>query len=143
MAKLLSEDQEFASVLEIVPGRKRDIQGQDWRQYSLILTSGTYSLSLDTDDCLICRAPTDEIAQLLGKLQQLKDGKRDKVSFEPSEPSFELNLMRSDGGIRVEIWLDSGNASTGIYRWDAAGIRFFTVDEQLESFINQLREEFA
>jgi hypothetical protein len=93
---------------------------------------------------MVCRKPLDELANLMDILQQLLDFDRDKLLFEPAEPSFELILIRSGiTGIKASVWLDAGNAKTGIYRWDAAGVRFHTTQEHLSDFLRQLRQEFA
>lgn len=95
------------------------------------------------ENCSICRTPSDEIENFALQLEGLLRGQRQKVIFEPNEPSFELSFERSRrAGIKVEAWIDAGNAKTGFYTWDAAGVRFFTTDENLAEFINQMRQEF-
>ncbi|MGH9550701.1 MAG: hypothetical protein ACRD3W_15075 [Terriglobales bacterium] len=152
MAVLKSEDQESLSALELIGGPLRQVTDQTWQRFSLILTSGTTKLSLgvanstpDEDDaCILCRKPDDEITRFIKLVQELVDFDRDKLLFEPAEPSFELMIERSNiTGLRVSAWLDAGNAKTGIYRWDAAGIRFFTLQEHLVTFLHELKSEFA
>jgi hypothetical protein len=144
MAKLISEDTDCMSCLSIAPSPAEDAgdehPGQVWQNIELGLASGARQLS---ENCLLCRHPQDELGKLFGLLSELIDGKRDEIRFEPAEPSFELNIERAgEGGFKAEIWIDSGNASTGFYRWDAAGIRFFTSLEGLANFREGLEKEF-
>jgi hypothetical protein len=152
MAVLRCEDEDYKTSLEIQCGDAKIIQNQLWQRFTLILKSGTYELKLggksasvaEGDACLFCRKPKDEVANLIDKLRQLVDFDRDKLLFEPAEPSFELIIARAGvTGAKVEVWLDAGNAKTGIYRWDGVGIRFYTLQEHLVSFLKELEEEFA
>lgn len=152
MASLTSEDQDYKTSLRIVPGDAKLIQNQMWQRYSVHLCSGEHEIklggkasgALESDNCLFCRKPKDEVQELIDKLKQLVDFDREKLLFEPAEPSFELSISRSGvTGIKVEVWLDPGNAKTGIYRWDGVGIRFYTLQEHLISFLKELEDEFA
>jgi hypothetical protein len=148
MAQLVSEEKDCSSHLEIKPGDKhiveRPSQDECWQKLTLMLRSGDNHVSSTAgDNCSICRTPTDELENFASQLEGLLKGQKQKVIFEPNEPSFELTLERSRReGIKVEAWIDAGNAKTGFYTWDAAGVRFFTTDENLAEFINQLRQEF-
>jgi hypothetical protein len=150
MAKLRAEDEEQISQLEILPGNKEKIHGQDWQRFNLKIAIGKIGLAIppaenpEEVDCLICREPQDEMAILVTNLEQFLNSAKDVVLFEPSEPSFELSIRRAQAdGARVEIWLDSGNATQGIYRWDAVGARFQTTHSHLMTFLEQLKQEFA
>jgi hypothetical protein len=151
MAILPSEDQESASSIDFAVGEKVELYGQQWHRFSLSLKSGERNLSLgkgdsqeERDACMLCREPNDEAAILVAQLQELVERSRDRVLFEPAEPSFEMEVARSGAeGITVQIWLDAGNAKTGIYSWDAAGIRFFTTQSHLATFVEQLKQQFA
>jgi hypothetical protein len=92
---------------------------------------------------LICRKPTNELAKLAEMLEEMAAGGRSKLSFEPSEPSFELSINNVAGGLRVDFFVDAGNVETGIYRWDALGVRFFTSTANLQAFVDEFRAEFA
>lgn len=148
MAQLLSEEKECPSHLEVKAGDRfvveRPVQDESWQKLTLHLRSGdNHVSSIGGDNCSICRTPTDEVENFALQLEGLLKGQKQKVIFEPNEPSFELTLERTRReGIKVEAWIDAGNAKTGFYTWDAAGIRFFTTDENLAEFINQLRQEF-
>lgn len=148
MAKLISEEINCSSTLEILPGTSSQINGKEeteiWQNVKVILTSGENRVtSLNSDNCSLCRTPKDEIKHLGELLEGLLAGKSSGFSFEPNEPSFELNFGRSHHeSIKVEAWIDSGNAATGFYTWDACGIRFFTTEEALKQFLLQLKAEF-
>ena len=148
MAILKSEEDACPSGLELIAGNKqiveKPVQEECWQEITLRLSSGDHRIkSAAGNDCTICRSPNDELEQFLGQLEALLREQRQRVFFEPNEPSFEINFERSRRqGIKVEAWIDAGNASTGIYTWDAAGIRFFTTDDHLANFINEVRTEF-
>lgn len=117
---------------------------------------------------LFCRAPKDEVAQLVALLKRLAEHKSNSIRFETLEPSFELEITRQvgeargeafcgeagyadeagktvrveDDGLRVQLFVDAGNVETEISRWDALGIRFFTNQSNLEQFIEALQKEF-
>lgn len=91
---------------------------------------------------VLCRKPQDEINHLTKQLKDLIEGKKNRVLFEPAEPSFELALEVSAGSYRVECFIDAGNVETGIYRWDALGVRFFTDQKRIANFIEELENEF-
>lgn len=152
MAALNSEDQEYKTTLSIMPGSAKLIQNQMWQRYSIQLRTGSHEIKLggpdaeklESDSLLFCRKPKDEVQDLIDKLKQIVDFDRDKLLFEPSEPCFELSIARSGvTGIKVEVWLDPGNAKTGIYRWDGVGIRFYSLQEHLIAFLKELEDEFA
>ena len=156
MAVLRSEDPENPSSLELKAMDKEDIQGQSWQHFTLTLKTGTYELRLGRfpsdptanfstlSDCLFCRTPQDEVAELCKRLEALIETDKQQLLFEPSEPSFELSINRTrQNEAKVEVWLDSGNATTGFYSWDAAGIRFHTLQEHLIAFLKELKQEFA
>jgi hypothetical protein len=150
MAILLSEDQDVVSKLNLSAGEMKVLSGehaenQQWQAVTLQLSSGTRQIrTAAADDVLLCRTPTDEPQDFIEQLEELAASIRQEVYFEPSEPSFELTLIRTRrGGIKVEAWIDSGNGSTGIYTWDACGIRFYTTDENIRTFIDELKREFG
>lgn len=148
MAVLLSEEKDCPSKLEFRAGEKQVVekpsQDECWQRLTLQLASGDNKMSVAPgENCSICRTPSDELENFAQQLESLLNGQRQKVIFEPNEPSFELCFERSRrAGIKVEAWIDAGNAKTGFYTWDAAGVRFFTTDENLADFINQMRQEF-
>ncbi|MCC6977981.1 MAG: hypothetical protein IT343_06640 [Candidatus Melainabacteria bacterium] len=169
MAKLVSEDKEVESTLEIVPGPALPVaeimSDQAWQKVGLALVSGPFNINLGysnnnengngsdsaveddeepDEECLFCRKPKDEVHELAEQIEQLIEGKLDSVLFEPAEPFFELRITKAPVfGFKVEAWLDSGNATTGVYRWDGVGIRMHTTRDNLASFTKQLRSEFS
>ena len=38
-------------------------------------------------------------------------------------------------------WMDSGNVVSDHYTWDGFGLRFFTSEEKIISFVRELEEE--
>lgn len=251
MAKLHSEDQQFISFVDLIPGEFREGDGAEkWQVFSLKLKNGPRSLefagasrgfveshwSSDIDikgvppevyshfkaieeffdqeerllhakeehleeepgkrshptaadgepipladgsflerhpqdrgikDYLFCRAPKDEVAQLVALLKRLAERKLNHIRFETLEPSIELEITRQiseadgsliegtvaqigianpnveDDGLKVQLFVDAGNVETEISRWDALGIRFFTNQSSLEQFIEALKKEFG
>jgi hypothetical protein len=149
MAKLVSEDLEIITFVELLGGgQKVNYEQETWQAVGINLKSGPHLLSNDKPEilaeCLICRSPEDEIAKLLAMLQDLLAKRTDRVLFEPHEPFFELTIERSgQHGLKVETWMDGGNAQTGTYTWDAAGVRFHTTDGNLEQFVQKVKAEFA
>lgn len=167
MAKLLSEDAEYKSflelkagpVLESTSGQKEEV----WQYFILTLGNGHHELTFASANTttfeleqsafkdyakvangyLLCRKPKDEVKSLITLLHETLGGKAHAV-FEPLEPSFELTLV-NDGsaGIKATIFVDEGNVETSVYRWDAFGLRFFTTQANLARFTNELKEEFA
>jgi hypothetical protein len=148
VAKLSAEDLEIISSFEICKGGERiDYDLETWQPVAVNLVSGSRLLTNNGPDllkeCLLCRSPKDEIAGLILQLRGLVQEKTNRVLFEPSEPFFELLVERSTThGLSVEAWLDAGNAETGIYTWDAAGIRFHTNAANLERFVRAIEAEF-
>ncbi len=148
MASLVSEEKDCPSILQITAGAKqiieKSVQDECWQHVEVTLQSGDNKVNSSAgESCSLCRTPADEMESFALQLEDLLRGTKHKVNFEPSEPSFEINFERSRrAGIKVEAWIDAGNAKTGFYTWDAAGIRFFTTDEHLANFINDLRREF-
>jgi hypothetical protein len=149
-AELQSEDVDCPSSLLFDFLQTKTLMGaekeaQTWQLLQIRLASGPRTItSIADEDIMLCRTPTDELEQLIRHLEELCSGKKEQVYFEPAEPSFELNLSRTNrGGIKVELWLDAGNGTTDIYTWDAAGIRFMTNPERLSKFIEQLHGAIA
>lgn len=151
MAKLISEDRDCVSDLQVIAKHKKDLESQQlneqqvWQKIDIQLRSGARQfMSEETADVMLCRSPHDEAADFIEQLEQMLEKKRDEVLFEPSEPSFEISLTRTKrGGIKVEAWIDAGNGTTGIYTWDAAGVRFYSTDESLRDFVTELKREFG
>src|SRR5688572_10710488 len=100
-AQLLSEDTDCPSSLIISGIEERTITGHDtepqlWQLISIAITSGQRRVeTLPGEDVLLCKRPVDEMGLLTEQLQELVKKQRDKVLFEPSEPSFELTFTRT------------------------------------------------
>ncbi len=153
MARLITDDKEYTSYIDLSPVRNIDKNSPDpevWQPYVLQIAHGDAlfsippSQTLAAEACVLCRSPKDEIAQIVKSLSQLLENKRDSAQFEPLEPSFELRVERqSEDGYRVFMWLNTGNVETEIYRWDSLGIRLFTSGDNLQRFTQELAEQFA
>jgi len=168
MAKLLSEDQEYRSYIEIAAGPMLESSNGNadevWQYCTLTLANGqrqlvytakhpsTYELEQSAfadyakvaSGYLLCRKPKDEVKGLVDQLSHIVDGKSSHAIFEPLEPSFELTvLFEGSENVRVTIFVDEGNVETAVCRWDALGLRFFTTRNNLLTFINELKQEFA
>lgn len=147
MAVLKSEEKDCPSSLEIQAGDKQNPQrtaNESWQNVKITLRSNDQVFSTAANEnCSLCRKPSDEIEKLIQALKSILEGKSKETSWEPNEPSFELNFSQSHHqGIKVEAWIDNGNSRSGFYTWDAAGIRFFTTAALLSTFISQLEAEF-
>jgi len=147
MAKLLSEDDDFISFWALTATGHETKNEQTWQGYALEIANGPVSLKYggaSDDGYLFCREPKDEIKLLCENLETFVSSKMQSLHFEPSEPSFELTLERVETfGVKFSLFVDDGNASSAIARWDAFGLRFFTTDANLQGFINDLKKEFA
>lgn len=151
MATLYSEDREFKSSFEISKSSDsitKNIDGVDesWQSYEWKINHGPRLLETinNSDGYLLCRNPIDEVKQLVDDLSHLVQKEKSEVLFEPEEPSLNISVKRQSfsDGLKVQIFIDEGNASTAVSRWDSIGVRFFTTEELLKQFINDLKEEF-
>lgn len=149
MAELQSEEENCPSSLKIFALDLKALPGegsekQQWQNVRFELTSGKRVLqTVENEDSVLCRTPTDEVLLLAQHIEQILEKQSDQLRFEPSEPSFEILIERTRrGGIKVEVWLDAGNGTTAIFTWDAAGVRFYTTDEKLRAFLDQLKSDF-
>lgn len=150
MAKLLSEDKEVRTNLEIIL-LKDTIKSKiniSWISYKLILQSGDKNLSYEKEndkgsgDYVFALTPVNEIENFISGIESFLKSKTSKMfSFEPLEPSFEIILERGEKGYAVHLWLDAGNVISNHFTWDGFGIRFFTNLENIELFINELKHE--
>ena len=150
MAKLLSEDEEIKSRLEIFFLKEKS-KDTAWLPYKISLESGDKKLNFEktsrgTGDYLFAVTPVNEIENLTVGIDNLIKSKENKTFFfEPAEPSFELIIEKSFKGYSVTCWADAGNVISDHYTWDGFGIRFFTTKEKLKYFVEELikeKEEF-
>ena len=150
MALLISEDNEVKSSLEIV-FLKNELQEKEsisWVPYKLILLSAKKSLTFETEssnkgagDYVLSLKPVNEIDNLISGIQSfLGNENKEMFSFEGLEPSFELIFERSHKGYAVYFWIDAGNVISDHYTWDGFGLRFFTSEKNIKSFVNELEK---
>ena len=93
-------------------------------------------------DYVLALTPVNEIEKIINELNNfLSSEDRKLYSFEPLEPSFELIIERSHKGFSVTVWVDGGNVISDHSTWDGLGLRFFTSDEKIKSFIKDLGDE--
>lgn len=149
MAKLLSEDKELRTSLEI-DFLKEKIKNKltlTWIPYKILLKSGknqmTYEKNRDngTGDYLLSVKPLNEMMVITEGIKKFLDSDSPIFSFEPVEPSFELILEKSHNGFAVTCWLDAGNVISDHYTWDGFGLRFFTNKKNIMSFVKELDKE--
>ena len=151
MAKLISEDEEIKSSLELIflKDKIQDKVAISWIPYKIILVSGEKKLTYELDlknkgagDYVLALKPINEIENLIGGINNLLKDKENKMfSFEPNETSFELIIERSHKGYSVICWVDAGNVISNHYTWDGFGLRFFTAEENIISFVKELNKE--
>lgn len=154
MAILKSEENALESYLELIGGELKSQptaskassdQSQTWQKFSLRAKAGSYSLVAagEEPEIWLCRRPVDEIACLHRLVGEVLQHQKKEIVFEPAEPSFELHIKSTEeGGFTVVVWLDAGNATSGYYQWDAAGLRLYSCAEELSRFADQLKQEF-
>ena len=151
MAKLVSEDEEIKSSLELI-FLKDKIQNKvaiSWIPYKIIFQSGekelTYKLDLKNNgagDYVLALKPINEIENLINGIKSYLEDKEAKIFlFEPNEPSFELIIEKSHKGYSVTCWADAGNVISNHYSWDGFGLRFFTTEKNIISFVEELNKE--
>jgi len=158
MAILISEETQFRSYLDLRPRGEHEIDGQEtWQKYRLEAAHGATILVIPHENlkddacmaCTLCRHPTDEPRKLSDLLSGLLAGRYESFSFEPLEPSFQLDVERQQSnevgdvdGFRVTLWLNPANVETAIFSWDSIGLRFFTSEKNLKRFTQDLNEDF-
>ena len=151
MAKLVSEDEEIKSNLELI-FLKNKIENKpaiSWIPYKIILQSGEKKLTYELDpknkgagDYVLALKPINEIENLINGINNLLKNKESKMfSFEPNETSFELIIEKSHRGYSVTSWADAGNVISDHYTWDGLGLRFFTTEKNIISFVEELNTE--
>ncbi|MBI2996160.1 MAG: hypothetical protein HYY52_05575 [Candidatus Melainabacteria bacterium] len=144
MAKLVSEDEEIKSSLELI-----FLKDKTEIPYKIILQSAEkkliYELSQENKgagDYVLALKPINEIENLINGIKNFLNDKETKMfAFEPIEPSFEFILERAHKGYSAMCWIDAGNVISNHYTWDGLGIRFFTTEKNLLSFVEELSKE--
>lgn len=151
MAKLLSEDNQVKTSIEIIllKDQMQNKPSISWIPYELILCSADKEVvykkengSKGAGDYVLALEPINEVKNLITGIKKFLDSKTSNMfSFEAIEPSFELLLERSFKGYSVTCWIDAGNVISNHSTWDGLGIRFFTSEENLLSFLGELNKE--
>ena len=151
MAKLISEDEQVRTSFELIliKDQVKNKPGISWIPYKLIIESGYKKLTYEKEDnnkgagdYVFALEPVNEIENLISSIKSfLENQNKNLFSFEPLEPSFELILERSHKGYSVISWVDAGNVISDHYTWDGFGLRFFTAEKNINSFVQELSRE--
>lgn len=151
MAKLISEDEEVKSGFELIllKDKIEKRSGFSWISYKIILESSDKKLVYEKEnnnqgagDYVLSLEPINEIKNIIMGIKAFLNNKNQNIfSFEPIEPSFELVLEKSFKGVTAILWIDAGNVDTSHYAWDGFGLRFFTTEDRIGSFVEELENE--
>lgn len=137
--ELLNQDCESSISISLF-GKK---ENKNWINYSLELKNPNSTYSFSSDNFLLCLSPVNELKRLLKDLQSfLTSSDKHFYRFEPVEPCFEFTLEKDlvgeVQGIKLHFWVDSGNAEFAYYTWDAFGMRLYTNQDEIKSFMQGL-----
>ena len=150
MAILTSEDEQIKSSFELIFLKEEEKRSViSWINYKLVLKSADKELIFESkennkgaEDYVFALKPINEIENLIDGIKAFLENKNSDIfSFEPIEPSFEIILERSHKGYSMNLWVDAGNVISDHYTWDGFGMRFFTSQEKLDSFVSELNKE--
>jgi hypothetical protein len=86
----------------------------------------------------------EDIKRLIDELQQLADGSKDEVVFDPIEPDFGLvirHLSESSSVFDVDVWIDFPNQVSHFYGGYGPGLYFWVDVSDIERFASQLGAE--
>ena len=86
----------------------------------------------------------EDIKRLIEELQQLADGSKDEVAFDPIEPDFGLVIRRlSESSLifDVDVWIDFPNQVSRFYGGYGPGLYFWMDASDIERFASQLGAE--
>ena len=148
MARLASEDEQIKTSFELVLLKEKFESKHDisWISYRLILQSANKKLVYEKEkddtgagDYVLALTPVNEIKKMSLEIEKfLSSEDKEIYSFEPLEPSFELIIERSHKGFSVTVWVDGGNVISDHSTWDGLGVRFFTTEEKIKQFLEEL-----
>lgn len=81
--------------------------------------------------------PYNELENLTNGIEKFLASNKESFRFEPSDPSFELIVERTNfpGQFKVYFWVDAGNTTQLEYTWDGIGLRMVTSEEELRKFL--------
>ena len=82
----------------------------------------------------------DDLSNMISKF--ITNQKQQSMIFEPLDPSFEINIERTQipGEYKFYCWVDAGNTQHLEYSWDAQGIRFIVTEQELTMFTQALQK---
>lgn len=153
MPKLLSEDKQVITIFEVVLLKEllQKKENISWVPYKLIIKSADKELVFEkkekktgSGDYVFALQPINEVKNFITGIKDFLESKNKKIfSFEAIEPSFEFTIERSFKGYSVTCWVDAGNVTSDHYSWDGFGVRFFTTEKNILSFIEELNNEIT
>ena len=152
----LTHDAEYACAFEL--------KLQDWERYShdedpdiktVPLREAytlwvKYRMELRVGDSILYKSAKEttlvleDIKRLIEELQQLADGSKDEVAFDPIEPDFGLVIRRlSESSLifDVDVWIDFPNQVSRFYGGYGPGLYFWMDASDIERFASQLGAE--
>lgn len=151
MANLYSEDDEVKTIfkLSLLSSEFKRKENISWIGYEVNLISANNTLNFKKKkiediygDYVFSIEPVNEIQKFVHEVNQfILDPEKNIYSFEPLEPSIEINFEKSHKGISAYIWVDSGNVISKHYSWDGFGLRFFTTEIKIKNFLEDLEKE--
>ena len=151
MAKLISEDENVKTSFEIIllEDKFEKRPRISWVPYKIILESSDKKLVYEREnnnqgagDYVLSLEPINEIKNIIRGIKVFLESKNQNIfSFEPIEPSFELIIEKSFKGFTATIWIDAGNVDSDHYSWDGFGLRFFTNEDKIKMFIDELENK--
>lgn len=122
-----------------------------WVKYRMALRVGNLILYQSGKDTTLI---LEDVKRLIEDLRQLAHGKEDKITFNPIEPDFGLNICKitkSNASViasshpsnlfDVKIWIDYPNQVEHSYGGYGPGLYFFVEALDIEQFASQLEEE--
>ena len=109
-----------------------------------------YRMELRVEDGILYKSAKEttlvleDIKRLIEELQQLADGSKDEVAFDPIEPDFGLvirRLSKSSLIFDVDVWIDFPNQVSCFYGGYGPGLYFWVDASDIERFASQLGAE--
>jgi len=112
-----------------------------WVKYCMDLRVGDSILYKSAKETTLV---LEDIKRLIEELQQLADGSKDEVAFDPIEPDFGLvirHLSESSSVFDVDVWIDFPNQVSHFYGGYGPGLYFWVDASDIERFASQLGAE--
>jgi hypothetical protein len=148
--------------LEISFLEKQITQNETWLNYTIIFHAGEQTTEFKSKNkktqtylgtigeigkFAFIVEPISELKTLSNDLLRFLDSPQTHFSFQPSDPSFELNIekiknpLSGDFDYKIFCWIDAGNTNQLEYSWDSLGIRFLSTRERIKDFAQELVDQ--